>query len=88
MASGARVRRKRYKNPEFRRVLGEHIRELRTRRGYSIDRLSRESEQLSPAVIYRLENGLSDVQISVLLRISDTLDLPLWKLLQFKGGTA
>lgn len=80
----ATKRRSRYRNPEFLKALGERVRSLRIKKGYSIDRLAKETESLSPAVIYRLESGSTDVQICVLLRISETLEIPLRKLLSFR----
>lgn len=74
---------KRYKNSAFMCALGVHCRKLRMSKGYSIDRLSKEGEQLSPAAIQRLESGEADVQISVLFRIAQVLNIPLFQLFKF-----
>lgn len=84
MVAKKRVKRKRYTNPPFLKQLGEHCRALRIKHGYSIDRMSKESDHLSPASIHRLEEGSSDVQITVLLRIAQVLEIPILKLLEFE----
>lgn len=73
----------RYKNLAFQLALGAHVRKIRIKKGYSIDRLSKEGEQLSPAAIQRLETGQADVQISLLYRLAHTLGVPLIDLLKF-----
>lgn len=80
---GKKLPRKRYKNQAFLTALGENCRRLRLQRGYSIDRLARESEQLSPASIDRLENGSGDSQILVLVRYAQTLNVSLLDLFSF-----
>lgn len=75
--------RKRYKNEFFLKTLGDHCRKLRLQKGYSIDRLSKESHQLSPASIDRLEKGSADPQTLVLLRYAETLGLSLLDLFSF-----
>jgi len=75
--------RRRYKNEVFLKALGENCRRLRQKKGYSIDRLSRESEQLSPASIDRLERGLGDSQILVLVRYASAISVSLLDLLAF-----
>lgn len=77
------IKRKRYKNDFFLKTLGQHCRRLRLQKGYSIDRLSKESDQLSPASIDRLENGTSDTQILVLLRYAETLGFTLFDLFSY-----
>jgi transcriptional regulator with XRE-family HTH domain len=64
---------KRYRNEPFLKNLGARCRQLRLQKGYSIDRLSKESNQLSPASIDRLEKGNTDTHILVLLRYVETL---------------
>ncbi len=76
-------RRKRYHNTEFLEALGEHCRRARISKGYSIDRLAKEGILLSPATIHRLEQGQSDVQITVLLRIASVLEIKLSDLTKF-----
>lgn len=75
---------KRYKNLAFRKALGEHCKKLRQKHGYSIDRMYREGDKLSPSAIQRLENGTHDVYISVLFRYAEVLDVPVKKLLDFE----
>jgi len=79
------IKRKRYRNPKFLTALGEHCRKIRIAKGYSIDRLSKEADLLSPASIHRLEQGQTDVQITVLYRIAETLDVDLKSLLDFES---
>lgn len=78
------IKRKRYRNPKFLAALGEHCRKIRVAKGYSIDRLSKEADSLSPASIHRLEQGQADVQITVLYRIAETLNMDLKSLLDFE----
>ncbi|AZZ35395.1 hypothetical protein CIK05_00790 [Bdellovibrio sp. qaytius] len=75
--------RKRYKNEFFLKALGNHCRKLRLQKGFSIDRLAKEADQLSPASIDRLEKGTADSQILVLLRYAEALSMPLLDLLSF-----
>ena len=75
--------RKRYKNAAFLKQLGDHCRNLRLGLDYSIDRLSKESDQLSPASIDRLERGLADSQVLVLLRYAKTLGVTILDLFSF-----
>lgn len=70
-------KRKRYKNEFFLKKFGDKCRKLRLQKGYSIDRLSKESQQLSTASIDRLEKGTADSQILVLYRYAETLGLSL-----------
>lgn len=75
--------RTRYRNEEFLETLGNHCRRLRTSRGYSIDRMSKESEQLSPSVIHRLEQGSGAVTVAALFRYAEVLGLSPKTLLDF-----
>ncbi|MFN8791613.1 MAG: XRE family transcriptional regulator [Bdellovibrionales bacterium] len=75
--------RRRYKNTGFLLQLGEHCRRLRLQKGYSIDRLAKESDQLSTASIDRLERGLADTQILVLVRYAEALGVSLLDLFSF-----
>lgn len=81
-------RRKRYKNEAFLKALGESCRRLRKQKGYSIDRLAKESEQLSPASIDRLERGSGDSQILVLLRYAQAINVSLLDLFSFVKNNA
>lgn len=47
----------RYRHVEFQRALGEWCRKLRMQKGYSVNRLAKEAERLSPDAIIRLESG-------------------------------
>lgn len=73
----------RYKNPNFLKALGEHCKKIRRKKGFSIDRMYKVGEQLSPAAIQRLESGSHDVHITLLLRYAEVLDVPMHKLLEF-----
>jgi transcriptional regulator with XRE-family HTH domain len=79
-----RARGIRYKNPSFLKALGEHCQKIRLQKGYSIDRMAREGESLGRGSIQRLELGLSDTQVLVLLRYAEVLSVPLRKLFDFK----
>ncbi len=78
-----KAKKSRYKNDVFLKALGRHCRQLRMRKGYSIDRLTKESDQLSAGTIDRLERGLSDSQILVLVRYAEALNLSLFDLFEF-----
>ena len=56
---------------------------MRTKKGFSIDRLSKQGDRLSPAAIHRLENAKSDPQFSVLYRIAEVLGVHVKDLLSF-----
>jgi transcriptional regulator with XRE-family HTH domain len=73
----------RYKNVPFLKSLGAHCRKLRESKGYSIDRMYREGDTLSPGAIQRLETGSGDVQVSLLYRYAEVLNVPIWQLLKF-----
>lgn len=83
MARKAKSVSPRYKNPKFAKTLGEHCRKLRVKKGYSIDRMYREGDQLSPGAIQRLESGSNDVHVSLLYRYAEVLGVPVKKLLDF-----
>lgn len=72
-----------FKDPAFLKKLGAHCRKIRIQKGYSIDRLSKEGEQLSTSVIHRLETGEAPVSISVLARYAEVLEVPLKDLVDF-----
>lgn len=82
--SPKRKRRKRNRNHAFLNALGQHCQRLRSQRGMSIDRLSKESDGLSSSVIHRLETGLGAVTITALYRYACALNLPLRTLLEFE----
>lgn len=71
-----------YKHLRFHRALGEHCRKLRTSKGYSVNRLSDESERLSPNQIVRLENG-EIVTTATLYRYAHVLGVPVKELFSF-----
>jgi len=73
----------RYKNLAFRKALGEHCKKIRIKNGFSIDRMWREGDQLSPSAIQRLENGTHDVHVSLLYRYAEVLEVPIRALLDF-----
>lgn len=77
----------RYKNEKFLKALGRHCQQLRIKKGYTIDRLYREGDQLSTSAIHRLENGAADTQISVFYRYAQVLGLELQDLFKFEVPT-
>ena len=79
-----RVANKRYKNKAFLVVLGAHCRLIRIKNGYSIDRMSKEGDQLSPGAIQRLEMGEADVHVSLLYRYAQVLNIPTKMLMDFE----
>lgn len=64
-------------------ALGARCRKLRIKKGYSIDRLAKEGAQLSPGAIQRLETGSADVQVSLLYRYAEVLEIPLKTIFDF-----
>lgn len=74
----------RYKNSAFLRGLGTYCRRLRKKKGYSIDRMAREGDQLSPGAIQRLEMGEADVHVSLLHRYASVLAIPVSSLFGFE----
>lgn len=70
----------RYKNEKLLKAIGLNCQKHRLQKGYSIDRLYREGEQLSTSVIHRLENGTADTQISVFYRYAQVLGVDLREL--------
>lgn len=75
--------KQRAKPTSFLLALGAHCRRLRTQRGYSIDRLAKESDHLSTSVIQRLETGSGPVNVTNLLRYAAALDLRVQDLFTF-----
>src|SRR5262245_56955370 len=76
--------RKHFKDALLLKALGQHCQRLRNQKGFSIDRLSKESEHLSPSVIHRLETGSGAVTVSALFRYAKTLEIPAKALFEFK----
>jgi SOS-response transcriptional repressor LexA len=76
--------KKRSVDTAFLKAFGQHCRKLRERSGYSVDRLSRESENLSSSVIQRLETGSGPVNLSSLRRYSQVLGISLPELFTFE----
>lgn len=83
LAVAKKAKTERYKNEKLLKAIGEHCKNLRVSKGYSIDRIYREGEQLSTSVIHRLENGSADTQISVFYRYAQVLGLQLKDLFNF-----
>ncbi|MBL7542714.1 MAG: LexA family transcriptional regulator [Bdellovibrionaceae bacterium] len=79
----AKIKKTRYKNDLFLKSLGQHCRQLRKQKGLSIDRLAKESDQLSTGTIDRLERGLADSQVLVLLRYAEVLGYSILDLFSF-----
>lgn len=75
---------KHFKNKQFLQALGEHCRRLRFKKGYSMNRFCRESDDnLSSSLIHRLENGEGAVTILSLYRYAQILQLEPKELLDF-----
>ena len=63
----------RFRDDTFLKALGDYCRKLRNKKGLSIDRLSKEAEQLSTSAIQRLETGDSPVTVLTLVRVAQGL---------------
>jgi transcriptional regulator with XRE-family HTH domain len=74
---------KHFRDERFLKALGQHCLRLRSQRGLSIDRLSKESDQLSTSAIQGLETGARAVTISTLRRYAQALDLTLRDIIEF-----
>jgi transcriptional regulator with XRE-family HTH domain len=79
----AKRKSRRYKNAALLKALGAHCAKLRIQNGYSQERMYLEGDRLSVSAIRRLERGETDVQVSLLYRYAEVLDIPLKKLLDF-----
>jgi transcriptional regulator with XRE-family HTH domain len=77
-------KKKRYRHDGYLTALGAHCRKLRQKKGVSVNRMSREAEQLSPSSILRLENATAPVNILTLLRYAEVLEVDVKKLLDFE----
>lgn len=82
MASRNR-KNKQFNHKDYLIALGEHCRKLRKKKGYSINRLAKEGERLSPSVVMRLESGKGAVTINSMVRYAQVLELPMKKLFDF-----
>lgn len=67
---------------KFRILLGEHIRQVRTKAGYSQDRLCDEAG-LARGTLSKIESGQRDARASTLARIAEVLSVRPGKLLNF-----
>lgn len=72
-----------YTNHDFLVALGAHCRAIRIKKGYSVNRLAKEAEKLSPSVVMRLESGSGAVTINSLIRYAQVLEIPLKRLFDF-----
>jgi SOS-response transcriptional repressor LexA len=68
-------RAKHFRDTRLLGALGQHCQKLRVQRGYSIDRLAKESDQLSTSVIHRLESGKGAVTVSAVFRYAVALNI-------------
>ncbi len=85
MLNGKRPKKaRRLKDFPFLKALGQYCQKLRIQKGYSIDRLSKESDGLSTSVIHRLERGSGAVTVSALYRYGNALDIHPKFLLDFQ----
>lgn len=78
-----KLKKQRYKNKKFLQALGKHCQKIRISKGYSIDRMYREGDQLSTSTIHRFENGSADTQISAIYRYAQVLEVSLKKIFDF-----
>lgn len=76
---------KHFKPTAFLKTLGIHCEKLRTKKGFSVNRLSDESDGLSPSAILRLEKGQA-VTTSTLYRYAKVLEVPVRSLFDFQEG--
>lgn len=66
---------------------GQNLRRLRTRRGYSLDRLAKISG-VSRAMLGQIETGKSSPTLSILSKIATALDIPCAALIAERGETS
>jgi len=76
-------RTKHFRDEKLLKVLGQHCERLRIQKGLSIDRMAKESDQLSSSAIHRLENATGAVTVSTLYRYALALKLSLRDLMDF-----
>ncbi len=79
--------RRHFKDAPLLKALGDHCQRLRTQRGYSIDRLAKESDHLSASVIHRLETGSGAVTVSALFRYAQALGVDPKQLMDFQAAS-
>lgn len=75
--------KKRARPTNYLKALGAHCKKLRMQRGLSIDRLAKESDQLSSSVIHRLETGSGAVTITAIYRYAHALQVEVKSLFDF-----
>ena len=68
---------------KFLAILGKRVARIRKSKGYSQDRLAYEAG-LSKATLPRIESGSVDPQASTLMRIAETLEVPIAKFFDFR----
>ncbi len=68
-----KLKKTRYRDTPFLKQIGQHCQALRKKKGYSIDRLAKESDRLSTSVIHRLETGESPVNLLGIFRYAQAL---------------
>jgi DNA-binding XRE family transcriptional regulator len=68
---------------KFLKKFGAHVRKVRMAAGYSQDRVYLEGG-LSRATMSRIEQGKVDAQIYTLIRVAETIGIPLKKLVDFE----
>ncbi len=67
---------------EFLQVLGTRIRDLRNRKGYSIEKLAHEAG-LHPTYLGEIERAVVNPSIISLKKIADALKIPLSQIFEF-----
>lgn len=83
MAKRRRSSGEHFRNERYLVSLGKHCRALRKKAGLSVNRMSQQSERLSPSVIIRLEAGKGSVTVSSLIRFAAVLNVHPKRLLDF-----
>jgi transcriptional regulator with XRE-family HTH domain len=67
---------------EFQELFGRRLRQLRTRKRWSREKLANETG-LSPNFIYYLERGESAASFETLLKLSEAFEIPAQSLFDF-----
>ncbi len=68
---------------DYLKRLGKHIAKIRKSKGYTQDQLYL-AAGFSQGTVSKIENGLVDPQILTLLKMAETMGVPLKRLLDFE----
>lgn len=69
-------------NESFCKAFGSHVRTLREQKGISMHELAREID-VEYKQVYRIEHGLINTSISMVLALAQGLDVPIPELFSF-----